>query len=183
VACLFVFGLAILLRAERAARTEEYHLIYMQTHYRIDSLACGVLLGWWGRYRGFRMGWAMTPLTVVVIAAASAVAYLVPRSAMPGAVICYTALFLAFGVLVAGAAATPGWGAGHWLTWVGRYSYTIYLAQATAQFLSETRWAKSAYFDYRGLVFVAVTIGLGWLLARFVEQPMLRLRDRVAPAR
>jgi peptidoglycan/LPS O-acetylase OafA/YrhL len=32
-------------------------------------------------------------------------------------------------------------------------------------------------------VFVAVTIGLGWLLAKFVEQPMLRLRDRVVPAR
>jgi peptidoglycan/LPS O-acetylase OafA/YrhL len=115
----------------------------------------------------------------------------------------FTARYLSFGGLVLLAGAYPDVGSrgprvmvvpAKALAWIGVYSYTIYLSHsivyclpgvvslrrliAATAHISPTIAVWGNWFLFWGLA-----IGGGVLLARLVEQPFLKLRDRLYPSR
>src|SRR5262249_46680857 len=115
----------------------------------------------------------------------------------------FTALYVAFGALVLLADAYPDFGSrgprslvlpAKLLAAVGVYSYTIYLFHAVVLRLPGVGRLRDLIRDHAGLssslagwgdrvLFWALAVGGGVLLAHAVERPFLRLRDRLYPSR
>lgn len=164
---------------------------YYPTHLRIDSLCCGVLLGYLYQYKRelfVRLGrfWpaflAATPILVL--------AYLFPleRSAFSYTV-GFTIFYLMFGGLVVTARMHPDFGRSgpqRLLAWMGVYSYTIYLAHSVVYELPGSSSLRSMVMSRFGntgdrLLFFTVSILLGVVVSHLIERPFLRLRAKLLP--
>ena len=164
---------------------------YYPSHLRIDSLSFGVLLGYLYYYRRelfMRIGRfsflfvAALPLLVL--------AYMFPleQSAF-SYTIGFTIFYLLFGGLVLAARVHPHFGNSgpqRLLSWMGIYSYTIYLAHSVVYELpgsSNLRAMIIAKFGTAGdqLAFVGASILLGVIISHLVERPFLRLRAKWLP--
>jgi peptidoglycan/LPS O-acetylase OafA/YrhL len=186
--CVAVLALRTVLYTSGVERWQSF---YYPTHARVDALAFGVLLGYLQRYKGrlFRRVAGLWPLLLMVSLPLVLVAVRFPLTSSAFAVTAgFTLIYLGYGALVIIAAAYPeaGWKliAPRAAAWLGRYSYTIYLAHSALAFIPmfgpESRVDR--VWTLR-VLFWSLSIALGFALSHAVERPFLRYRERVLPAR
>jgi peptidoglycan/LPS O-acetylase OafA/YrhL len=188
-----------------SARLEiDWTYVFCATHLRIDSLFFGVLLGychhfWKERVR--RVASYRTLLCVVGVALVSCVVYNLVPSVTSYYLLGFNLLYLGYGCLLLAFVHTPlgeGWLGkclasfpARALSFIGYYSYSIYLwhitpfrfrmdqwiyQSMTPGFPTELCWVATTIISIGG------TIILGVLMAKLIEQPFLRVRDRIFPA-
>jgi len=146
------------------------------THLRIDALFAGVTLGYFAHFdpesfRGASKFW------VLLIGLASSMLLVILPPVMQ-----LTVAYVGFAFIVAWAANQPlGTGiVGRPLAWTGRYSYSIYLWHLVpAKGLIYLHWQGSLAFA----AYATAALLLGVVMAKLVELPALRLRDRLTGSR
>jgi peptidoglycan/LPS O-acetylase OafA/YrhL len=162
-----------------------------RTHFRMDSLAAGVLLAVvrvhapsaFDRLLRWRWLWAATTAGGVWVLAS------VGNTGPVGATLGYTVAYLtgaAFLLLLHDAAWVPRAGLlTRPLAAVGRYSYGIYIWHLFAAEVA-LRWLPGLDGNSSGplaqLVKYAAAILAGVVVTRVLERPVLRLRERLVPA-
>jgi peptidoglycan/LPS O-acetylase OafA/YrhL len=182
--------------------TPNFFMPYVATHERMDSLFFGVLLGYLYHFRPQVLERLMRPTgSRVGMAAVSAVllstAYFFSRDEKLFATFGYSCLYLGYGgvlllslyvqgVLPGGVARiTERIGTG--FAWVGMYSYSIYLwhGPTGAWFPGLVRRALHISMGRyeRFTIYLFGSLAIGILMSRLIEYPVLRLRDRLIPAR
>jgi peptidoglycan/LPS O-acetylase OafA/YrhL len=163
-----------------------------RTHFRMDALAAGVLLAVLRVHasttfdRLLRLRW----LWAAVTAAGVALLATVGKDGLLGGTLGYTVAYLtgaAVLLLLYGAAWVPRAG---WVTRpmaaLGRYSYGIYIWHIFAAELALDRLPGMDYDStdpLAQLVKYGAAIVAGVLATVLLERPLLRLRDRLVPAR
>jgi len=168
--CLLCLYLRIL--ALRHGR--DWGHIAFPTHLRMDALFAGVTLGYYAHFapESFREAGKSWVLAIGLFFAATFVIMPdVPR---------LTFAYVAFSFIVAWAVNRPssknplvkG------LSWIGYYSYSIYLWHVVAMLGVEQLSARRFRFP----IYFVVAIGLGVLMAKLIEVPALKLRDKVFPS-
>lgn len=161
------------------------------THLRLDGLALGVGLRALKEYsplRFSRLGlgrwlWLVLGVTLVL-----------QRSSVFPATACGSALILLGAVHLSardfGFVARWGYPIVQMLGWVGLHSYSIYLWHVTAMGIVSGKLLSilqldtsqtAPWFLHRTLLCISIIL-IGWVLARVVEWPALRIRDRWFPS-
>jgi len=171
--------------------------LYYPTHLRADGLMFGVLIGYLHTNRPdlFRTIASRCRYAMPVVLIVPFLAHAFPlQSSLLIPTVGFTLFYLAYGILVAVGAEFPGMfsvrGArtlARCFRFLGRYSYTIYLAHSVIFEISGATpimsfvqrmggaWAQAAFF-------FAASITAGVVLSRLVELPILAFRDRIIPA-
>ncbi len=174
--------------------------IYLPTHCRFDCLLVGVLLRYVHDYAPAAfalLARRATVLTPLLLATVAAIAIRFPFVKHPDVhAWTFTLNAVAFACWIAAVVAAPAARGGvvAALGWVGRYSYTMYLVHAVIfqmPWMSAVMtWAMAAgggqdsplfLWGYR-LSYWVISLGGGYVLAKVVEQPVIRWRDRVWPS-
>lgn len=180
---------------------------YSRSHLRMDSLLCGVALGYIHRYRRASIPSALLRWPVVALALMSAALWsaLLPSGETPySESIGLTMIYLSCAIVVAAAAMNPSYGLGlpgpvsaplRGLAWLGVYSYTIYLAHAALFGFPGVESLRQAVLGYANPIigapvtlwldrfaFLSASVVGGVLLSHVVERPFLRLRERILPS-
>jgi len=181
--------------------TEQTH--YFATHVRVDSLFFGVLLAYLDHYQLLKLDWVAArrrTFLAVGLLLISPMAVFGLRQPFVWTV-GYTCLYLGYGAILLAVLSTPV-GEGRLgrvlqskpaklLSWVGFFSYSIYLwhldvVPRLARMLSDLVLAN-ARAEVRYLVGVVLyapgAVLLGVAMAKLVEGPSLKLRDRLFPRR
>ena len=148
--------------------------IAFPTHLRMDALFAGVTLGYYAHFtpESFREAGKSWVLGFGLFFAATFIVMPdVPR---------LTFAYVAFSFIVAWAVNRPSSRnpLAKGLSWIGYYSYSIYLWHVVAMLGVEqlsARW-------FRFPLYFAAAIGSGVLMAKLIEVPALKLRDRVIPS-
>ena len=169
----------------------EAHLY--QTHLRLDSLFFGVMLSYCYHFHRPRFLRVLAPRRAMLLVVGSmllAPAFVVPLETNP---LMYTAgltvIYMGSGMLVVGALSydvqsSRVLGA---LAAVGAFSYSIYLWHLPLLRLgipTLERYAGAPFdFGARTALYLGGSVVLGMVMARLVEVPALRLRDRLYPSR
>lgn len=168
------------------------------SHLRMDSLLAGVLLAGWHRYRPasfvrFFCGhaWSLSAAMVLLLLPAT----LWEFGSFPMFTVGLTGAYLSGMIAIGLAVANTGRGSvlprpiRDWLmrpvAWVGGISYTVYLWHILVVLLIE-RYAHRLGIlgDFTELIlFVALSLALGFFTSRTVERFGLQLRERYFPAR
>ena len=177
--CLTI--LCLYMRVSASHRTVEWERLAFPTHLRVDALFAGVTLGYFNHFdtAAFRQRHRF-PLWL------AGLLLLVPAFLFDGttftSTIGLTFAFAGFGCIVVWAvnrqpSRNP---VQKVLAWIGYYSYSIYLwhgvpAIYVFQKLPQTALMCAAY------LFVCIALGVG--MAKIIEVPALRLRDRYFPSR
>lgn len=167
------------------------------THLRIDSLLFGVLISYFHHYRGERLSGVIRGRHWWLLAGGIALA--MPSAAlrveasffMPTAGL--TLLYLGFGAILLASLEWP-YGGGALrervvssLAAIGFYSYSIYLWHVAVG-----SWGVRGLAEMLGarpplvielVAYVAGSLAVGVVMAKVVERPFLRLRDRAFPTR
>jgi peptidoglycan/LPS O-acetylase OafA/YrhL len=199
VSCLFGrYYLAYVLK-----QTYDWGSIVFPTHLRIDSLLFGVFLGYLHHFRPHLLSqistsrWqsrlGLTLAAAILLSACIFSTFYSPFMMSFG----LTALYLGFGiVLVLSIYANPrpikwGWAAS-WvsamlnvLSWIGMYSYSIYLwhllvarhCASPLRLLWPNIGPTGLFWGY-----ILLSIGVGIALGKLIEYPALHVRDRLFPA-
>ena len=183
---------ALLLRVWNAGRHPYAHLTHLYpTHLRIDSLAYGVLLSYWYHFHNMRFVETVSRWRLLLLIGGGVMlvpAFLAPVESTP---FIYTAGLSVFAIgstmILASVIISPlprnmlltG------LAKLGAYSYSIYLwhmviVAVGLPFLNrqlDSALGFSAWFA----LYVVGSLATGTLMARAVEVPSLRLRDKLFP--
>jgi peptidoglycan/LPS O-acetylase OafA/YrhL len=178
-------GAAVLAaRAWMVAHGATLEAVLFRTHARIDALAFGVWLS---------VVWNFAPASVSIVRRWRAMLFPVGLLlTLPSYVVSIadprlltlglTANYLGYGMVLAAALATERPIAGPMtrpLAFVGFYSYSIYLWHfPVLALVLQTVPAR----PYDRIVFLAASVAVGVAVARAVELPALRLRERLVPA-
>lgn len=197
--CAGVFGACLAYRVGYFLAGYEFSYIPIQwaTHARIDSLSCGVLIGYFYHYKKEmlinlenRRGGRIIPWLLMLC--------LVPLAVLDMKhplmwTLGYTLNFIGYGGLLHLVLQNDSVLQKNILVrataWVGMYSYPIYLFHfgvtrdvierlmklGILRNMPECRWLL--FF----LLYAGIAIVIGFLLGRFLETPALRLRDRLFP--
>ena len=144
------------------------------THLRIDALFAGVALGYFyhfdrSSFEEARKLWVLV-VGVLIFLACILLPYL-PQ---------LTFAYAAFTFIVAWTVNQPAKTFRHFsgLAWVGRYSYSIYLWHLAAFALVQRLFPRYASL----MTYLIASILVGVILAKLIEMPFLRLRDKVMPS-
>ena len=164
------------------------------THLRIDSLAFGVLISYAYHYhRNLFSGLSRRHLVAI---AAVCACLIIPcmrvdvEGSMLMATVGLSLLYLGFGgillvVVLWPEQKQPGRIAAA-LGYVGRHSYSIYLWHLPVMILTQAtlvRLFPHVRDQVVFVVFAAISVAVGVVMAKLVETPALRLRDRLLPSR
>lgn len=182
------------LRVNAAADAHGYSFFgnVYPTHLRIDSLLFGVVLAYLHHCHGERFAPVVrrfAPLFVVVGVALVAPAFFV-RLKMPWMhTIGFTMLYVGYGAIVV--AAVHAWPAATTSRWlgalaaIGQHSYSIYLWHRVVLVLAREKLVEVLGFRLPFVIEVSLmtagAIGLGVLMSKLIEIPVLRARDRWFP--
>ena len=149
------------------------------THLRIDALFAGVTLGWFYHFKrdGFQSvarNFYLLPIGIILPSSA----FFVEQSSFWIYTVGLTANLLGFEYIVMWAVEHPALGRLKSLALIGTFSYSIYLWHWPLWEVSEGYFGVtlSGFWIY---VFSAIV--LGTIMAKAVELPVLRFRDRVFP--
>jgi peptidoglycan/LPS O-acetylase OafA/YrhL len=177
----------------RMHSTYAYDTHLSPTHLRLDSLFVGVVLSYVYHFHTRAFVDTLAPWRWALIA--SGVALLAPAFVFPleTTPLVYTAGFTLFGaagaLLVAGAVlcASPRERILAPLAALGAYSYSIYLWHLPVMLWGIPLAEQAAGFrfsvGFRAALSVIGSLAIGAVMARLVEAPALRLRDRWFPSR
>ncbi len=159
---------------------------FAPTHLRMDSLFFGVLLAWLAHFHGEALGhfvrrWRWALLSAAVVLAAPVFIFDLERTPWHFT-FGFTALYLAAGALLLCALHHPGRRGA--LSWIGFYSYSIYLWHIPVErILLPALLPRDFPQAAAAMLYVAASVAIGVLAAWLVELPLLRLRDRLFPSR
>jgi peptidoglycan/LPS O-acetylase OafA/YrhL len=205
VVAISTFAICLALRIQARWHTPYDFVRQMSpTHLRMDSLFFGVLLAWFynfrphwragvARYRGilFIAGLA---LLIPMMVYSREESFFVPTFGVSFAAVGYSM------ILIATVLTAPGVGfAGKLIKsrvafiveYVGLYSYSIYLWHMDLMRGHLKNWLHPIFDHQRpeiryvlfNLTFIVVAIVSGIVMAKLIESPSLKLRDRLFPAR
>jgi peptidoglycan/LPS O-acetylase OafA/YrhL len=197
-------AIASLCPAFRAASvyvgTPNFNTPYVASHDRMDSLFCGVLIGYLYHFRSGIFEQLMNSTrNRIVIAAVSLVlisfAYLYGRDSRFFATFGYSLVYIGFGGVLLLSLYTRGILSGklaqftelvgNTAAYVGVYSYSIYLWHGPTG-----AWLPSLFRRMLGhptgpygrfAVYFVGSLVVGIVMSKLVEYPILRLRDRLLP--
>lgn len=201
--CVFSFGMVILVsiliyRIWISATASNGNVGPMLgTHMRIDSLVFGAMLAYaWHFFRDRVNSYIRSERWVLLVLAAGCLAPLTCMSYegpwLHGS--CFTFNYLGYGsVLMLGIG--DAWRiesrilrlVANLLGAIGRQSYSIYLWHlavfaAVNHFVPRTMHHETRFFTHAA-IYITLSILLGSLTGRLIESPVLKLRDRIIPAR
>lgn len=199
---LLVAGICLSLRCYNVAHHPfDVFRDLFATHIRIDSLLWGVLLAY---CHTLRPEWLEVvrrhPLAVCVagLCLISPMLYL-DVTAPFVLTIGFTLLYLGYGCILLAIMHIPpqsivfGWLGSRpvkAVAWIGTASYSIYLwhIDAGQHFVADhANWFVSSSPERSWLmaitVYMTMSIGVGWIMSKLIEQPALKLRERFAPSR
>jgi peptidoglycan/LPS O-acetylase OafA/YrhL len=178
-----------------------FNMAYIGSHARMDALFSGVLIGYIYHFRPKVLYELMRPTANRVLIAASSLgllssAYFCDRNSMFLATLGYSFIYLGFvGVLLlslyvreifSGTFARILELAGSVAAYVGMYSYSIYLWHGPAGAWLPGFCRRTLGFPVgahgRFTVYFLGSLGIGILMSKLVEYPILRMRDRILPA-
>lgn len=164
--------------------------LHTLTHFRIDALACGVLIAFLALERPKLFDHLLgRPLTWVVVASLGvAFLWVVPRQSHMGEIAGYSVswvasaaiLFLLYRRPIAGPFILPG----RVLAFLGQISYPLYLWHVAVlrlgekyipRFIGEGHGVLQTLLIYLGAIAVAFSVTI------FVERPFMSYRDRILP--
>ena len=166
-----------------------------QTHLRLDALLFGVLLAYWYHNHReatvrsvHRYAWPILLLSVVCVAPP-----LFWRVNLFMETAGFTCLYLGFGGIMM--LAVTGWLRGPRLVrptlsivaWMGVYSYSIYLWHLPTRVGIRLAGARlfgggSMALAVESVAYLVLAIGVGVVMAKVIEFPLVRVRDRFIPA-
>ncbi len=179
----------------------DYDARMWPTHARVDSLMFGVLLSWYSHYTPLARRLARVPSWLMALAGGSLFtpAFIFPFETTWWISVFGSVLFYVGSGLLVLAATRLKTSKSSWiglLAALGAYSYSVYLWHMpfgpAALRLVYTRLGSSGYDLQahgisRYLLYCALYIGgsfaLGCVLAKSIEYPVLKFRDRVFPSR
>ncbi len=175
---------------------------FMYTHNRFDSLFFGVFLAWlWKQYpERIKELTRHRALIFLAVFALISPAFVFARKDAFLFTVGFPMLTLGYGLLLITAVAQGfGWvqtsPLGRGVSQVGLWSYNIYLWHfflplILAPFYGQVQtWLSTVVPSREGAVtlqvglYVGLSIFVGWFFTRFVEEPFLRLRERMVPSR
>jgi peptidoglycan/LPS O-acetylase OafA/YrhL len=182
--------------------TPNYHMAYTATHDRMDALFFGVLIGYYYHFRPHVLEELLRPTAnQIAIALCSgallSTAYFLPLENRIFSTFGYTCVYLGCGGalllglyvrgILRGGIARVMEVIGTTAAAVGVYSYSIYLwhGPANAWFPGLVRRALHISLgpNQRFAVYVAGSLIIGIAMSKLIEYPILRVRDRLFPAR
>jgi peptidoglycan/LPS O-acetylase OafA/YrhL len=150
-----------------------------QTHLRIDSLFAGVCVSYFHNFEREKFERLASSRNLILAAACFLPAVLLQRGSWMMLTVGLTALYVCFAILVAwsiGKQASGGVAA--LAAKIGFYSYSIYLWHVVSglQFSFVKNYALALCLG------LATAIGVGILMSKIIERPVLALRNRLFPA-
>jgi peptidoglycan/LPS O-acetylase OafA/YrhL len=180
---------------------EVYRRVLARTHERIDSLLFGVLIGYVHHFRPELFGKWLESTTNRVGLAMLACALVMPAIFYPPQnrfmlTIGLTMLYLGFGIalvlslhvknVVPASVEAPLKWLGTGLAFIGVYSYSIYLWHTDIMAYGAHVVRKLTHYQLHGSLLEAfyfpAAIAFGIVMSRLIEQPCLKLRDRIFPS-
>lgn len=182
--------------------TPNYHTAFAASHNRMDALFFGVLIGYFHHFRPQVLVRLVHPTWNRVIIAACSMSLLstvclFPRDSWFFSTFGFTCVYLGFGGILVlslylqgilrGTITRFARAVGTVTAFVGMYSYSIYLwhGPTGAWFPGLVRRVLhvSLGANERFAVYVIGSLAIGIAMSKIVEYPVLRLRDRIFPAR
>jgi len=194
--CAAVLAMRLFLVSTGQTAWQSY---YYPTHFRMDSLCCGVLIGYLHRYHAtwFKNAGKFWPYLLLLVPLGLSLSIFYPlESSTATFTYGFTIFYIVYGGLVLLAANYPDFGKTGakilvWPSWalatMGVYSYTIYLAHSVVYKLGRLDLLRNALKDsiwadtFLTLLFWALSIGIGILISHLIERPFLILRDKWCP--
>jgi peptidoglycan/LPS O-acetylase OafA/YrhL len=167
-----ISGVCLVLRVVAIKHGANWDQVGFPTHLRMDALFAGVAIGYYAHFepesfREARRNWVLLlgllfGLTLIVL---------------PD-VIRLTFAYVVFSFIIAWSANQPASNSKvlRLLAWIGYYSYSIYLWHVLVMLLPT--W-KSGWHLFP--LYIIAVLGLGTGLAKLIEFPALRVRDRIMP--
>jgi len=153
--------------------------IYNPTHLRIDALFAGVTLGWLYHFTRVKLIVRHRHVALVLSLLLIAPTVFVEGHNYALYTVGLTALLLGFSLLLVWALNSPWLAHLKAIATVGKYSYSIYLWHWPIAVFFAWQWRNSL------LTFTAyllTTLAVGWAMSKMIEEPMLRLRERLVPS-
>jgi len=178
----------------------EHKVHYFPTHLRVDALFFGVLLSYLQHFEPQRLAFFKTHGKKVALVSALLVAptLFFNQLTMPMYLVFLPLLYLGCGGLLMTAVSSDRFDAKPWryvtrpMAFVGVHSYSIYLWHAAvlvivlpivAKVLRRFAHIEQLGWSAEAVIYVIGCIVIGIGMAKLVEVPVLKLRDRKLPAR
>lgn len=193
LACIGGIALCYVLRLEAAA-DGRYLEIWRQTHFRMDSLMSGVILGYiyvlrpaiWARLQKRRVwcaGFALAIMAVVF----SQIRNLEFIYSSGLSLVCLAGMGFVIYFFKVPNETVDRSRVLSVLRHVGLYSFPIYTAQIFGwSAYSHFGWTKGTFLEHSPIALISfwvISISIGVVVHRVIENPVLRLRDRLLPSR
>jgi peptidoglycan/LPS O-acetylase OafA/YrhL len=168
--------LCLYLRIKIGVHTSDVYVMLLRTHVRFDGLLCGVALGYYAHLdkESFRESDRIGVLIAGVLTLMFA--FLLPNAIAVTFVILAAACLVAWSAHRDGRSRNPVIRA---LAWIGLYSYSIYLWHLPVALLSYRLPTGPWIF----IGYMTVSVFLGVAIAKLIELPALRMRDRLFPSK
>lgn len=163
--------------------------LHFQTHFRIDSLLFGALLSYYHWFEPSKLDFSKKRSRLCLLVAAMLVGLaVVLGKPYIASSLNSTVFYVAFGLAMLVAVNSERFmrfGAtkiGRFLAYLGMHSYSIYLWHEPVRYSVKELLADPALQEDRlliNVIYVALSFAVGVLMAKIIEFPFLRLRDRI----
>jgi len=178
-----LFVACLTLRVHALLHFTSWNAISQPAHLRIDSLFCGVTLGYYQHFRkdDFRQAGRFSLWIPGIALLFPLLLWDLESKWM--ATIGLALLSLGYGLILLWAVnrSFPEWRLLRGMAWIGRYSYSIYLWHLVVKAFFHGHYGSTQHLIFIPL-YVIGCIGVGWLAAYLVETPFLNLREKLYPA-